>query len=107
MGPLHQNPSGETYALLGDACVSFDDNCIAGLEPSYDAIEEKLTQSLMLVTALNTKIGYDKLSETARKAYKENSTLKEAGVALGHLTADEFDEWGRPEDMIGGLKLRC
>ena len=95
MGPLHQNPSGETSALLGHACVSFNDNCIAGLEPSYNTIDEKLTKSLMLGTAFNTKIGYDKLSEIERKTYKENSTLQEAGVALGYLTADEFDEWVR------------
>lgn len=89
--------------LIGDACTSFNINCAAGLEPNLEAIKENLNNSLMLVTALNTKIGYDKASEIAKKAYKEGSTLKTAGVSLGYLTADEFDEWVRPEDMIGGL----
>jgi len=90
--------------LIGDACVSFDENCAAGLEPNYEAIKENLNNSLMLVTALNTKIGYDKASEIAKKAYKEGTTLKAAGIALEHLTEAEFEEWVRPEDMIGGLK---
>jgi fumarate hydratase class II len=90
--------------LIGDSCVSFNENCAAGLEPNYEAIKENLNNSLMLVTALNTKIGYDKASEIAKKAYKEGTTLKQAGIALGHLTEAEFDEWVRPEDMIGGLK---
>ena len=89
--------------LIGDACHSFNTNCAAGLEPNLEAIKENLNNSLMLVTALNTKIGYDKSSEIAKKAYKEGSTLKAAGVALGYLTAEEFDEWVRPEDMIGSL----
>jgi len=87
--------------LIGDACVSFADNCAAGIEPNTDRIKDLLNKSLMLVTALNTKIGYDKASEIAKKAYKEGSTLKEASLALGYLTAAEFDEWVRPEDMIG------
>lgn len=90
--------------LIGDACISFNDNCVAGLEPNYDRIKQNLNNSLMLVTALNTKIGYDKASEIAKKAYKEGTTLKEAATGLGYLTADEFDEWVRPEDMIGSLK---
>ncbi len=89
--------------LIGDACASFNTNCAAGLEPNLEAIKENLNNSLMLVTALNTKIGYDKSSEIAKKAYKEGSTLKAAGVALGYLTAEEFDQWVRPEDMIGSL----
>ena len=89
--------------LIGDACQSFNNNCAVGLEPNHATIKENLNNSLMLVTALNTKIGYDKASEIAKKAYKEGSTLKAAGVALGYLTAEEFDEWVRPEDMIGGL----
>ncbi len=89
--------------LIGDACVSFNDNCIAGLEPNRKRITEHLNNSLMLVTALNTKIGYDKASEIAKKAYKEDTTLKAAATALGYLTAEEFDEWVRPEKMIGGL----
>ena len=90
--------------LIGDACVSFDKNCAQGIEPSYATIEKNLNNSLMLVTALNTHIGYDKASEIAKKAYKENSTLKEAGLALGYLTEEEFKAWVRPENMIGSLK---
>lgn len=90
--------------LIGDACVSFNDNCVIGLEPNYPRIKEHLDNSLMLVTALNTKIGYDKAAEIAKKAYKEGSTLKKAAIALGYVTAEEFDEWVRPEDMIGSLK---
>lgn len=90
--------------LIGDACVSFNDNCAVGLEPNYERIQDNLNNSLMLVTALNTKIGYDKASEIAKKAYKGGSTLKEAATALGYLTAEEFDHWVRPEKMIGSLK---
>jgi len=89
--------------LIGDACRSFERNCIAGLAPQLNNIAKNLENSLMLVTALNTHIGYDKASEIAKKAYKENSTLKEAGLALGYLTAEEFDAWVRPEEMIGSL----
>jgi fumarate hydratase class II len=94
----------QSARLLGDACVSFDLHCAQGIEPNYKRIEELVNNSLMLVTALNTKIGYDKSAEIAKKAYNENTTLKAAGVALGYLTADEFDAWVRPEDMIGSLK---
>ena len=87
--------------LIGDACVSFSDNCAAGLEPNTDRIKDLLNKSLMLVTALNTKIGYDKASDIAKKAYKEGTTLKEAAVSLNYLTSEEFDEWVRPENMIG------
>jgi len=93
----------ESARLIGDACVSFNDNCVAGLEPDYDRIKYNLNNSLMLVTALNTKIGYDKASSIAKKAYKEGTKLKEAAIALGYLTNAEFDEWVRPEDMIHGL----
>lgn len=90
--------------LIGDACNSFNENCAVGLEPNYETIRENLNNSLMLVTALNTKIGYDKASEIAKKAYKEGTTLKAAGLALEYLTEAEFAEWVRPEDMIGSLK---
>lgn len=86
--------------LIGDACNSFNENCAVGIEPNHEEIKKNLTNSLMLVTALNTKIGYDKAAEIAKKAYKEKSTLKEAGVALGYLTEKQFDEWVRPEDMV-------
>lgn len=87
--------------LIGDACVSFTDNCIVGLEPNKEQIKDHLNNSLMLVTALNNKIGYDKAAEIAKKAYNEGSTLKQAALDLGYVTEEEFDEWVRPEDMIG------
>ena len=90
--------------LLGDACQSFNENCAVGIQPNYTVIEEKLNNSLMLVTALNTKIGYDKAATIAKKAYKEDKTLKETAIELGYLTAKEFDDWVKPGDMIGGLK---
>lgn len=89
--------------LIGDACRSFEKNCAAGIEPNKKKITEHLNNSLMLVTALNPHIGYDKASEIAKKAYKEETTLKEAAVALGYLTAEQFDEWVRPEKMTGSL----
>jgi len=90
--------------LIGDACASFDKNCAQGLEPNYEKIKEQLNNSLMLVTALNTKIGYDKAASIAKKAYKEGTTLKAAALKLGYLTEAEFDKWVRPEDMVSGLK---
>lgn len=90
--------------LIGDACASFNDNCAIGMEPNLVDIKKNLNNSLMLVTALNTHIGYDKAAEIAKKAHKENLTLKEAGIILGYLSADEFDLWVRAEDMVGTLK---
>ncbi|MEL7124182.1 MAG: class II fumarate hydratase [Bacteroidota bacterium] len=90
--------------LIGDACNSFNDNCAVGIEPNEKRINQNLYNSLMLVTALNTKIGYDNAASIAKKAYKEDKTLKEAAIELGLLTAEQFDEWVKPEDMIGGLK---
>ena len=87
--------------LIGDACMSFADNCIAGLEPNSERINQSLNNSLMLVTALNTKIGYDKAAEIAKLAYKKGTSLKEAALKLGYLTEEEFDKWVRPEDMLG------
>ncbi|MFK7775885.1 MAG: class II fumarate hydratase [Saprospiraceae bacterium] len=86
--------------LIGDACRSFDENCAQGIVPNYQRIEENLHNSLMLVTALNTHIGYDKASTIAKKAYKEGSTLKAAALKLGYLTEKDFDAWVRPENMI-------
>lgn len=94
----------QSARLLGDACKSFNFNCAIGIEPNYSAISQHLENSLMLVTALNTHIGYEKSASIAKKAHKENLTLKEAAVELGYLTAQQFDEWVRPEDMIGALK---
>ena len=87
--------------LIGDACASFNENCAKGIQPNYDRIKIMLDNSLMLVTALNTKIGYDKAATIAKKAYKEGTTLKQAALALEYLTADEFDEWVQPINMIG------
>ena len=90
--------------LLGDACESFNDNCAIGIEPNYPVIKEKLEKSLMLVTALNPHIGYENAAKIAKKAHKEGSTLREAAIALDLLTSDQFDEWVKPEEMIGSLK---
>lgn len=89
--------------LLADACRSFEEHCAAGIEPNLPRIRQHLNNSLMLVTALNTRIGYDNAAMIAKKAHQEGTTLKEAGVALGLLTAEEFDAWVRPEDMVHGL----
>jgi fumarate hydratase class II len=86
--------------LIGDACRSFNENCAVGIEPSYNSIKENLNNSLMLVTALNNKIGYDKAATIAKKAYKEDKTLKAVALELGYLTEEEFDAWVRPEDMV-------
>lgn len=94
----------QSARLLGDACVSFDVNCVAGIEPNHKRINELVNNSLMLVTALNTKIGYYKAAEIANKAHTEGTTLKEAALDLGYLTAEEFDQWVKPEDMVGSLK---
>lgn len=86
--------------LIGDACTSFAVNCIDGLEPNHKRINHNLEQSLMLVTALNTHIGYDKAAEIAKKAYKEDTTLKEAALELEYLSEEEFDEWVDPSKMV-------
>ncbi|MBO3698839.1 class II fumarate hydratase [Roseivirga sp. E12] len=94
----------QSARLIGDACVSFEENCAIGIEPNTKSIQQHLNNSLMLVTALNTKIGYEKAAKIAKTAHENGTTLKEEAVNLGYLTADEFDEWVRPEDMIGSLK---
>ena len=91
----------QSARLIGDACVSFTDKCAAGIEPNYPIIQRHLENSLMLVTALNTNIGYDKAAKIAKTAHAEGSTLKEAALKLGYVTAEEFDAWVRPEDMVG------
>ncbi|HHH52894.1 MAG TPA: class II fumarate hydratase [Bacteroidetes bacterium] len=90
--------------LIADASRSFTKNLVLGLKPNLKKINENLHNSLMLVTALNTHIGYDKASEIAKKAYKEDTTLKEAALALGYLTEEEFDKWVRPEKMVGSME---
>jgi fumarate hydratase class II len=91
--------------LIGEACVSFNDKCAEGIEPIRENIQKHLDNSLMLVTALNTKIGYYKAAEIAQKAHKENTTLKAMAVKLGYLTAEEFDEWVVPAKMVGKVNL--
>ncbi|MDP5014661.1 MAG: class II fumarate hydratase [Schleiferiaceae bacterium] len=91
----------QSARLIGDACVSFTDKCAAGIEPNYPIIQRHLENSMMLVTALNTHIGYDKAAKIAKTAHAEGSTLKEAALKLGYVTAEEFDAWVRPEDMVG------
>lgn len=87
--------------LIGEGCVSFNDKCAVGIEPIEKNIKAHVNNSLMLVTALNTKIGYYKAAEIAQTAHKNGSTLKETAVALGYVTPEQFDEWVRPEDMVG------
>jgi len=89
----------QSAKLLADACSSFNKNCIVGVEPNYENLKKNLDNSLMLVTALNTKIGYEKAAHIAKNAYKNGTTLKEEAINLGYLTADEFDCWVRPENM--------
>ena len=94
----------QSARLIGDACVSFTENCAVGIEPNYENLKKNLDNSLMLVTALNTKIGYEKAAKIAKIAHQNGTTLKEESINLGYLTADEFDAWVRPEDMCGSLK---
>lgn len=93
----------QSARLLGDACVSFTDRCADGIEPNTEIIRRHLENSLMLVTALNTHIGYEKAAKIAKKAHKENKTLREAAIELGFLTSEQFDEWVKPEKMVGSL----
>lgn len=101
--PLMASNFLQSARLIGDACVSFDEHCAQGIEPNYGRIKELVDNSLMLVTALNTKIGYYKAAEIAQTAHKNNTTLKETAIALGYVTAEEFDAWVKPEDMVGKL----
>ncbi len=89
----------QSARLIGDACVSFDENCAVGIEPNYENLKKNLDHSLMLVTALNTKIGYEKAAKIAKNAHQNGTTLKEESINLGYLTAEEFDAWVKPEDM--------
>ncbi|MBT8264934.1 MAG: class II fumarate hydratase [Bacteroidia bacterium] len=94
----------ESARLLGDACVSFDVHCASGIEPNEPVIKKLLNNSLMLVTALNTKIGYYKAAEIANTAHKNGTTLREEAINLGYVSAEDYDKWVQPEDMVGGLK---
>jgi len=94
----------QSARLIGDTCISFDKNCAVGIEPNHANLKKNLDNSLMLVTALNTKIGYEKAAKIAKTAHQNGTTLKEEAINLGYLTADEFDKWVKPEDMCGSLK---
>ena len=94
----------QSARLIGDACVSFTNNCAIGIAPNLPEIQKHLENSLMLVTALNPHIGYENAAKIAKKAHKENKTLREAAVELGLLTSEQFTEWVKPEDMVGSLK---
>ncbi|MDL4915071.1 MAG: class II fumarate hydratase [Enterobacterales bacterium endosymbiont of Blomia tropicalis] len=94
----------QSIRLLADGMDSFNHHCAVGIEPVRERIEQLLNESLMLVTALNTHIGYDKAAEIAKKAHKEGLTLKGSALKLGYLTEEQFDEWVRPEEMVGSMK---
>ena len=94
----------DSARLIGDACKSFSENCAVGIEPNYENLKKNLDNSLMLVTALNTKIGYDKAAKIAKTAHENGTTLKEESINLGFLTADEFDAWVIPKNMCGNMK---
>ena len=98
--PLVAHNFLQSVRLLADGMVSFNDHCAAGIEPNRARIDELVQRSLMLVTALNPHIGYDKAAQIAKKAHKEGTSLREAALASGHLTAEQFDAWVRPEDMV-------
>ena len=90
--------------LIGDGCVSFNEKCAKGIEPITENIQKHVNNSLMLVTSLNTKIGYYKAAEIAQTAHKEGTTLKEMAVKLGYVTPEEFDEWVNPANMVGKIE---
>ena len=94
----------QSAQLLGDACISLEEHCVAGIEPNRERINTLLNNSLMLVTALNTHIGYEKAAKISKAAFHNGTTLREEAVKSGFLTAEEFDQWVRPEDMVGSLK---
>lgn len=93
----------QSAILIGDACISFEKHCARGIEPNHTRIKELVDNSLMLVTALNTKIGYYKAAEIAQTAHKNGTTLKDEAIRLGYVTAEDFDKWVKPEDMVGSL----
>lgn len=94
----------QSARLIGDACVSFNDKCAAGIEPNKEIIKKHMENSLMLVTALNTHIGYEKAAKIAKTAHKSGKTLREAAIELGYVTNEQFDQWVKPEDMCGSMK---
>ncbi|GAB7265489.1 hypothetical protein DZJ_20390 [Dickeya ananatis] len=94
----------QSVRLLADGMKSFNEHCAVGIEPNRERINQLLNESLMLVTALNPHIGYDKAAEIAKKAHKEGMTLKASALKLGYLTEEQFTQWVRPEDMVGSMK---
>ncbi|MCC7302286.1 MAG: class II fumarate hydratase [Bacteroidia bacterium] len=94
----------QSARLIGDACVSFNEKCATGIAANKDMVKRHMENSLMLVTALNPHIGYENAAKIAKKAHKENKTLREAAIELGLLTNEQFDQWVKPEDMVGSLK---
>lgn len=102
--PLIASNVLQSARLIGDACVSFNDNCAVGIEPNLPVLKQHLENSLMLVTALNTHIGYEKAAKIAKTAHKGNKTLREAAIGLGYVTNEQFDQWVKPEDMCGSMK---
>lgn len=102
--PMMVNNLLNSARLLGDACISFTENCAVGIEPNVPFIKQHLENSLMLVTALNPHLGYENAASIAKKAHKEGTSLREAALSLGLLTNEQFDDWVKPEEMTGGLK---
>ena len=99
--PLIANAFLQSVRLLGDGMKSFEEHCVRGIEPNRERIAALLHGSLMLVTALAPHIGYDKAAAIAKKAHKEGTTLREAALALGYVTAQQYDQWVKPEEMVG------
>jgi len=99
--PLIANAVLQSVRLLGDSCASFEEHCARGIEPDRAEIKRKVDQSLMLVTALAPHIGYDKAAKIAKQAHADGSTLRETAVALGYVTAEQFEQWVVPADMVG------
>ena len=99
--PLVAHNFLQSVRLLADGMKSFNDHCAVGITPNHERIKELVGRSLMLVTALNPHIGYDKAAQIAKKAHKEGTSLREAALASGHVTADQFDQWVHPENMVG------
>ncbi len=99
--PVIANSVLQSIRLLGDAAASFTENCVVGITANRDRIAQLVGDSLMLVTALNPHIGYDNAAKIAKKAHREGTSLKQAGLALGLVTAEQFDAWVRPESMVG------
>ncbi len=94
----------QSAQLLADACISFNEHCASGIEANEKRIKELLNKSLMLVTALNPHIGYENAAKIAKTAHKNGTTLREEAINLGLVTPEQFDEWVKPEDMVGSLK---